>query len=103
MKTIEDTELTSFHVDESQLDKDTERLSKILDAKYSPCDINAYVAEQTHLSDTEKHMLLNLMKKYEELFDGTLGEWKGEPYHIELHEGVKPYHDRPYQVPKAYE
>ncbi len=48
-------------------------------------------------------MFLNLMKKYEELFDGTLGEWKGEPYHIELREGVKLYHGRPYQIPKAYE
>ena len=41
--------------------------------------------------------------KYESLFDGTLGKWTGEPYHIQLKEGATPYHARPYSVPKAYE
>ena len=43
------------------------------------------------------------MNKFETLFDGTLGTWKGTKYNIELQEGTKPYHGRPYSVPKAYE
>jgi hypothetical protein len=34
---------------------------------------------------------------------GTLGTWKGTKYNIELQKGAKPYHGRPYSVPKAYE
>ena len=40
--------------------------------------------------------------KFEELFDGTLGDWKTDPVSFELKEGAKPYHGRSYPVPKAY-
>ena len=43
------------------------------------------------------------MQKHESLFDGTLGKWTGTSYNIELKDNVKPYHARPYAVPKAYE
>ena len=43
------------------------------------------------------------MKKFEGLFDGSLGKWTGKPYHIELRPDAKPYHGRPYSVPKAFE
>ena len=44
-----------------------------------------------------------MLNKFETLFDRTLGTWKGTKYNIELQEGAKPYHGRPYSVPKAYE
>ena len=47
-------------------------------------------------------MLLELLIKFEELFDGTLGDWKTDPVSFELKEGAKPYHGRSYPVPKAY-
>ena len=37
------------------------------------------------------------------MFDGTLGQWHGEDFKIELKEGVKPYYSRPYPVPKIHE
>ena len=43
------------------------------------------------------------LKKYETLFDGTLGHWCGEDYEIELKPNAKPYHAKPFPVPKAYE
>ena len=43
------------------------------------------------------------MSKYEHLFDGTLGTWRKEPYNIALKEGAKPYHSRPFPVPKIHE
>ncbi len=33
-------------------------------------------------------------------FDRTLGDWRTEPLSFELKEGAKPYHGRPYPVPK---
>ena len=43
-----------------------------------------------------------LLKKHEILFDGTLGQWKGTPYKVELKEGENPYHAHPYEVPHKY-
>jgi len=44
-----------------------------------------------------------MLNKHNQLFDGTLGKWKGKPIHIQLKEGATPYHAKPYAVPKAYE
>ena len=55
-------------------------------------DLNAVVQVCRHLSDDEKNQLHALLKKYEHLFDGTLGTWNNKPYNIELKEGAKPYH-----------
>jgi hypothetical protein len=37
--------------------------------------------------------------EFEELFNGTLGNWKAEPVSFELKVGTKPYHGRSYPVP----
>ena len=47
---------------------------EILDAKYENANLKEVVAAATHLSDFQKEQLNQLLKKYEELFDGTLGE-----------------------------
>jgi hypothetical protein len=47
-------------------------------------------------------LLLALLLKYKELFDGMLGEWKLLPVSFELKEGAKPYHGRPYPIPKIH-
>ena len=54
--------------------------------------------EHTSVSMTKKS--LELLKEFEELFDRTLGDWRTEPVSFELKEGAKPYHGRPYPVPK---
>ncbi len=43
-------------------------------------------------------MLLN----YEELFDGTLGDWNRPPISIELKEGAKPFHGRLYPIAQIH-
>jgi transposase InsO family protein len=78
-------------------------MAKILDANYATADLQQVTEEQAHLTDQEQTALHALLSKYEELFDGTLGRWKGEPYDIELQPGATPYHGRPYPVPQAYE
>jgi hypothetical protein len=47
--------------------------------------------------------LLSLLHKYQHLFNGSLGIWNGKPYNIELKPEAKPYHSRPFLVPKIHE
>ncbi len=46
--------------------------------------------------------MLKLLTKFEDLFDGTLGDWDTEPVSLKLKEGAKPYHSRPFPTPKAH-
>ena len=46
---------------------------------------------------------MELLNKYETLFDGTLGHWSEEEYDVELRQDAEPYHARPYPIPKTYE
>jgi len=81
----------------------TKRAVHILDAKYEKADLQSVVDTNCkHLSLDERQSLLDLLNEFEDLFDGTLGDWKTEPVSFELKEGAKPYHGRPYPVPKVH-
>ena len=80
----------------------TSRMVEILDAKYEKANLKEVVAAATHLSDFQKEQLHQLLKKYEELFDGTLGEWQGPEVDFELKEGATPHSQRHYTVPHLY-
>ena len=80
-----------------------EKMHGILAAKYSPADLQEVADSCTHLNEEERKKLHTLLKRYEDLFDGTLGHWQGPEYAIELKPGATPYHARPYPIPKAYE
>ncbi len=74
-----------------------------MDAKYAKADLPAIVRDNCkHLSPSERESLLSLLLKFEQLFDGTLGEWTLPPVSIQLKEGVKPFHGRPYLIPKVH-
>ncbi len=83
----------------------TKCMVEILDAKYdkAEADLPSIVKNNcVHLSTPHQNLLLALLLKYEELFDGTLGDWKLLPVSFELKEGAKPYHGRPYPIPKIH-
>jgi hypothetical protein len=81
----------------------TKRVVEILDAKYDKTDLPSIVKDNcAHLSMPHQNSLLALLLKYEELFDGTLEDWKLPPVSIELKEGAKPYHGRPYSILKVH-
>ena len=83
---------------------EAERIQAILDGKYTPADLDAVVDECTHLTAAERQQLLELLQKFESLFDGSLGAWNTEPVDIELkNEDVKPYHAKPFPVPYSQE
>ena len=55
-----------------------------------------------NLSLQDQNKLLELLTEYEEFFDGTLGDWNTECVSFELKEGTKPYHCRPFPIPKSH-
>ncbi len=81
----------------------TERATWILDAKYSKADLQSVVRDNyRHLRAGQQKKLLQLLKKYESLFDGTLGDWKTKPVSFQLKEDVSPYHGQAFPVPKIH-
>ncbi len=61
-----------------------------------------FISSPPNLSANEQKKLLQLLKKYELLFDGTLGDWKTKPVSFQLKEGVSPYHGQAFPVPKIH-
>jgi len=75
----------------------------ILDVNYEKADLQSVVRDNCkHLALHEPNKLLDLLIEYEDLFDGTLGDWKTEPVSLELKEGAKPYHGKAFPVPKIH-
>jgi hypothetical protein len=71
----------------------TQCAMRILDAKYRKADLQSVVRDNCkHLSADQQKKLLQLLKKPELLFNGTLGDWKTKPVSFQLKEGVSPYH-----------
>ena len=103
MKNEDATVESSFHIGSEPLNDELKRIKTILDAKYEPADLTQIVNQCIHLSHDEQEQLLNILKEFQHLFDGSLGKWKGRPYDIKIKEGAKPHHAWPYTIPKAYE
>jgi hypothetical protein len=71
--------------------------------KNDKADLNSIVRDNCkHLSAKNQKKLLKLLKKYESLFEGTLGDWKTKPVSFQSKEGVKPYHGQALPVPTIY-
>ena len=53
--------------------------------------------------NSNKQFLINwLLKKHENIFDGTFGNYTGTEYKIELLKGAQPYHAKSFPIPKVY-
>ena len=79
----------------------TERVVKIINVKYEKADLQSIVSTNcSYLSLQDQNKLLELLTDFEELFEGTLGDWNTEPVSFELKEGAKPYHGKAYPVKK---
>jgi hypothetical protein len=80
------------------------RSTKIPDAEYKPTVLEEVTQMCTNLNKEEQQKLLELLQKYEHLFDGILGEFKIDPISLHLiDKGVKPVHDLSYTVPREVE
>ena len=80
----------------------TQRVIRILDANYRKANLKTVAAGAKHLTPKEREKLYQLLLKYENIFDGTLGAWDTEPVEFELKEGATPHSQRHYPVPHLY-
>ena len=96
------TPADAYFINEDEMEEASARIRRILDAKYEAADIDDVCAQQEQLSQVEKDKLKRLLLQYEELFDGTLGKWKGSPVELQLNEGATPYHARAFPVPRVH-
>ena len=73
-----------------------------MDAKCEAANVDDVCAQQEQLNPVEKDKLKQLLLRYEELFDGTLGKWKGSPVELQLNKGVTLHHARAFPVPRVH-
>ena len=64
-------------------------MSKILDSKYTPANLREIANANAHLTNNQQEKIHALLSQHEPLFDGMLGKWEGNPYHVELSKGAK--------------
>ena len=81
----------------------TKRIKQILDVEYKKINSKSIIMNVNQLKDKQKNSLLELLQKFKKRFDGTLGKYTGYDYTIELKEDVKPYHTKPFPIPKIRE
>ncbi len=101
--TVDDIYLAEDRRNYQPIEQEMQRMTDILDAKYKKADLNQIASSADHLTNSEQSSLLALLKKYEGLFDGTLGTFTGTPYDIKLKENVEPHHARPFPAPKTHD
>ena len=104
MRSVDEDPKKSYFVKDSEHIVDaTERIKKILEAKYEPANIDVEVDKCTHLDERQRNDLKELLRKHSKLFDGSLGQWKGSPYKIDVQPDAVPFHSRAYPIPRIHE
>jgi hypothetical protein len=78
------------------------RHTRILDANYKAADLSEIIKCISTIDDIEKHSLLGLLRKYENLFDGNLGNFETSKVKLNLKEDAKPYHAKASPMPKIH-
>jgi hypothetical protein len=79
------------------------RQNRILNADYRKVEVDSFVQELKHLTVDEKQILSKTLKKFRTLVGGGLGMLNIKPVRLELIDGAKPYHARPFPVPQSLE
>jgi hypothetical protein len=95
MKDCDATFEESFYVGNTiAMEEAADRIQSILEAKYEKANLKEICNKSIHLDTEEQELLFQLLRRYEELFNGQLGQWAGDDYKINLVKGTKPYHAR---------
>jgi hypothetical protein len=78
------------------------RQTRILDANYEAADLKEIIKSISTINEIERNKLLLLLRKYEHLFDGTLGDFETSEVEFDLKENAKPYHALAFPLPKIH-
>ena len=99
MKPIDCKMRTHFTIKDSKNVRDaTKRIKKILDANYKKANLKEIVNNLKYLNNDKQSLIQKLLRKHEEMFDSTLACYIGSESKIELLEGAKPYHVKPFPI-----
>jgi hypothetical protein len=79
------------------------RQNRILDADYRKVEVDTFVQELKHLTMDEKQIVGKTLKKFPTIFGGGPVMLNIKPVRLELTDGAKPYHARPFPVPQSLE
>ena len=74
----------------------------ILDAKYEKVDVDDVVKQLTHLSESQRDYLRDVLRDFTKLFDGTLEVYPHRKFHMDIMLGAKPKHVRPYAIARIH-
>ena len=80
-------------------DKMDNYASNILDSKYGKVSVENNAAMQKHLTPEQQAKLCDVLKKHKVFFDGKLGKYPHEKFHLDLIDGAEPVHSKPYGIP----
>eukprot|EP00957_Ditylum_brightwellii_P065507 4969212-Ditylum_brightwellii.AAC.1 len=65
-------------------------------------DINDVVNNQQHLKENKRTLLQDILKNFEDLFQGKIGVWPREPIELKLKDpNMEPFNAKPYRVPHS--
>jgi len=79
------------------------QLAEILPANYKPFDINNVVKKTFASVQGRTSRVVKRITKFQELFQGKPGEYKGKRIELELLPNTKPFYAKPFSIPKAYQ
>ena len=78
--------------------------TKILGTDYKPAALNEVVKMCENLNQEEQYQLLQVLQKYDHIFDGTIGELNMELISLQfMDKETKTVHVRPFSVPRSVE
>ena len=69
----------------------TYRLVKTPGSTYTKADLEDVASNTTQMNYEEKNQRIRLIKYFEDLFDGTIGDWYTEPIDLELNTYYKQF------------
>jgi hypothetical protein len=95
----DDDEATREH---QQVHAANKQQTLILGTNYNAADLQEIIKCISTIDDIEKNNLLGLLRNYEHLFDGTLGNFETSEVKFNLKEDAKPYHANTFPVPKNH-
>jgi hypothetical protein len=78
------------------------RQTCLLDANYKAADLQEIIKCISTIDNIGEKNLLGLLRNYEHLFDGTLGNFETSEVKLNLKEDSKPYHAKDFPVPKIH-
>ena len=73
-------------------------LGRIVYSGYKTADLEQDVSKLTHLTKFQRVILLGCLKRFEDIFDGNLGEWIVPPIYTSLDDEANLYHARAFTI-----